>query len=101
MGIRVVLSLTSVCIVIPLALLAQQGGRGSGPGTQGRGFPGNGAGANVLGRGAPRLVPDNQAFDPHDLNGVWLGNKYGYNATSDPIFTPEGKKRFDEQKPSY
>jgi hypothetical protein len=55
----------------------------------------------VLGRGAPPLVPDNQPFDAKDLSGVWLGNKYGYNATTEPQWTAEGKKRFDAQKPSY
>jgi len=81
-------------VAVPLWLTAQQGGRG------GSGQVGN-VTNNVLGRGAPQLVPDNLPFNKRDLSGVWLGNKYGYNATYEPPMTPEGKKKFDAQKPSY
>src|SRR5262245_44432786 len=101
MRTRVVLALLSMSLLIPLCVAAQQGD-GRAAGGQGRGRGGRGGGnGNVLGRGAPPLVPDNQPFDAHDLSGVWLGNKYGFNATSEPAFTPEGKKKFDAQKPSY
>jgi hypothetical protein len=56
---------------------------------------------NILGRGAPPLVADGLTYDKRDLSGVWLGNKYGFNATYEPPMTPEGKKKFDAQKPSY
>jgi len=99
MRIRVLVAVLSMSFVIPLTIAAQQPGGGGGRGG-GRGGRGGGTG-NVLGRGAPTLVPDNQPFDAHDLSGVWLGNKYGFNATVEPTMTPEGKKKFDAQKPSY
>jgi hypothetical protein len=63
--------------------------------------PAGDAGGNVLGRGAPPLVPDSSPFDPRDLSGVWLGDTYGFNARHEPPMTPEGKAKFDAQKPSY
>ena len=103
MRTRVVLAVLSISVVIPLIVAAQQGaGRGGGAAQAGQARGGRGGGnGNVLGRGAPPLVPDNQPFEARDLSGVWLGNKYGFNATSDPAFTAEGKKKFDAQKPSY
>jgi hypothetical protein len=40
--------------------------------------------------------------DPHDLSGIWV-RRGGVLALSNdpPPFTPEGKKRFDANKPSY
>src|SRR2546423_919816 len=82
-------------VALPIWLSAQQPpARGAGGGRRG----GNG---NSLGRGAPPLTPDNQPFDKHDLSGVWLGNQYGFNAKYEPPLTPEGKKKFDAQKPSW
>jgi hypothetical protein len=87
----------SVAVLFSGLAIAQQGGN------NGRRANDNNAGPprNGLGRGAPRLVADNQAYEKHDLSGVWLGNKYGYNATYVPPLTPEGQKKFDQQKPSY
>jgi hypothetical protein len=56
---------------------------------------------NGLGRGAPPLIADKLPYNKRDLSGVWLGNKYGFNATYEPPMTPEGKKKFDAQRPSY
>jgi hypothetical protein len=102
MRTRVVLALVSMSLAIPLMTAAQQNGaRGAAAPAQGQGRGGRGGNGNVLGRGAPPLVPDSQPFDARDLSGVWLGNKYGFNATLEPPMTAEGKKRFDAQKPSY
>jgi len=95
---RTAVVLAAAVLAVPAWLAAQQQGAGRGAGGGGGRGGGNG---NVLGRGAPPLVPDNAPFDAHDLSGVWLGNKYGYNAMSEPDWTPEGKKKFDAQKPSY
>jgi hypothetical protein len=40
--------------------------------------------------------------DPHDLSGIWV-RRGGTLTVSDtpPAFTPDGKKRFDANKPSY
>src|SRR6185503_1738525 len=97
MRTRLLLAIISIAVLMPLLVAAQQTrGRGAGAGAQPQG-----RGGNVLGRGAPRLVPDNEPFNPKDLSGVWLGNKYGYNDTYEPPMTAEGKKKFDEQKPAY
>ena len=53
---------------------------------------------NALGRGAAPLVPDNLPYDKRDFSGVWLGNKYGFNATYEPPLTPEGRKKFEAAK---
>jgi hypothetical protein len=88
-----------IALAIPLIAAQQRTGqRGAGAGEQGAQ---GGQDRNVLGRGARPLVPDNLPFDPKDLSGVWLGNQYGFNATYEPPMTPEGKKKFDAQKPSY
>ena len=62
MRTRVVLALVSVSFLIPLFVAAQQaGGRAAAPAQgQGRGGRAGGTG-NVLGRGAPPLVPDNRS----------------------------------------
>src|ERR1041385_2235296 len=96
MRTRLLLAFVSLAMIPLLAAAQQPRGRGAGP------APGAGGGTgNVLGRGAPRLVPDNQPFEPKDLSGVWLGNKYGFNENYEPPMTAEGKKKFDAQKPSY
>src|SRR5262245_15061834 len=77
----------SVAVFLSCLVIAQQADPGSG--------------RNSLGRGAAPLVPDKLPYDKHDLAGVWLGNKYGFNATYEPPMTAEGKKKFDAQKPSY
>jgi hypothetical protein len=100
MQTRLLLAFMSIPIVIPLLVAGQQTGRGAGAAVQGQGGGRAGSG-NVLGRGAPPLVPDTRPFDPRDLSGVWLGNKYGFNATYEPPMTAEGKKKFDAQKPAY
>jgi hypothetical protein len=100
MRTRFVIAVVSIAIVLPLLVSAQQAGRGAGPGAQGQGG-GRAGGGNVLGRGAPPLVPDKRPFDARDLSGVWLGNQYGFNATYEPPMTAEGKKKFDAQMPAY
>jgi len=94
---RFALAFVVLLLVFTVRASAQQraGQRGTGGGQQG------GEDRNVLARGARPLVPDNLPFDAHDLSGVWLGNQYGFNATYEPSMTPEGKKKFDAQKPSY
>src|SRR5438874_13224238 len=86
-SMRVLVS--AMLAAVPVSLVAQQASKSGAPVRNG------------LGRGAGPLVPDNVPFNKHDLSGVWLGNKYGYNATHEPPMTPEGKKKFDAQKPSY
>ena len=40
--------------------------------------------------------------DPHDLSGIWVRRGGVLSLSNDaPPFTPEGKKRFDANKPSY
>jgi hypothetical protein len=40
--------------------------------------------------------------DPHDLSGIWVRRGGVLTLSNDlPPFTPEGKKRFDSNKPSY
>jgi hypothetical protein len=86
----------SVAVLLSCLVIAQQSGNNN------RGNTNNSVPArNALGRGAAPLVPDNLPYDKRDLSGVWLGNKYGFNATYEPPLTPEGKKKFDAQKPSY
>ena len=102
MRTRLLLVFISTAVLIPFLVAAQQaGGRGAGPAPQGAGGRGRGGNGNVLGRGAPRLAPDNQPFNPKDLSGVWLGNKYGFNEMYEAPMTAEGKKKFDAQKPAY
>jgi len=87
-----------VAVLLSGFVIAQQAGNNRGRNDNGR----NPAPArNALGRGAAPLVPDNLPYDKRDLSGVWLGNKYGFNATYEPPLTAEGKKKFDAQKPSY
>jgi hypothetical protein len=84
--------LLGITLALPAWIAAQQGGNVTSGGDAGR---------NVLGRGAPPLVPDNSPFDARDLSGVWLGDMYGFNAKYVPSLTPAGKAKFDAQKPSY
>jgi hypothetical protein len=83
--------LLGIALAFPWWIAAQQGGN----------VADSDVGGNVLGRGAPPLVPDNSPFDARDLSGVWLVNLYGFNATYVPPMTPAGQTKFDEQKPSY
>lgn len=46
------------------------------------------------------IVEDKRPFDAKDFNGVWRGVLYGYGRVA-PEFTPEGRARFDANKPSY
>ncbi len=48
----------------------------------------------------PPIVADPRPFNAKDLSGVWRGSLYAYGRVV-PDFTPEGKKRFDANKPSY
>ncbi len=78
-----------VAIASASAIAQQQAGRG---------------GANPLGQGGGgrgQLVANNLPFNAKDLSGIWRGNQYGFNATSEPKWTAEGRKKFEEQKPSY
>ena len=100
MHYRFAFALAVAALALPVWAGGQQrtGQRGAGGAQQGAQ---GGQDRNVLARGARPLVPDDLPFDPHDLSGVWLANKYGFNATYEPPMTPEGKKKFDAQKPSY
>jgi hypothetical protein len=91
------------CVVVLLSCLAiaQQAGSNNQVRNSNNSSNNSAPARNALGRGAPPLVADNSPYDKHDLSGVWLGNKYGFNATYEPPMTPEGKKKFDAQKPSY
>jgi hypothetical protein len=85
------LLLLGIALALPWWIAAQQGST----------TPAGDAGRNVLGRGAPPLVPDNSPFDARDLSGVWLGNLYGFNAKYVPPMTAAGRAKFEAQKPSY
>jgi len=89
---------SAVVLLSCLAIIRQASAQQTGPG---KGGNNPATPRNSLGRGAAPLVADNLPYDKHDLTGVWLGNKYGFNATYEPPLTPEGKKKFDAQKPSY
>jgi hypothetical protein len=75
-------------IAAPCALFAQRGGAG---------FSGRG--------GRPPRAVSTQPFDPHDFNGIWwrTGGTREFNTQKggEPELTPEGKKRFDANKPGY
>lgn len=52
--------------------------------------------------GAGRIMEptkDDRPFNPRDFSGVWRGSLYSYGRTV-PEMTPEGKKRFEANKPS-
>src|SRR5947208_16721762 len=53
-------------------------------------------------RGQRANAEPSPPHDPHDLSGIWV-RRGGALSLSDapPPFTPEGKKRFDANKPSY
>src|SRR5438874_10722472 len=74
-------------MLVPSLLLAQRGGAGFG------------------GRGRPPAPSSTEPFDPHDLNGIWwrTGGTREFNTQKggEPQLTPEGKKRFDANKPGY
>lgn len=58
--------------------------------------------AQQNGGGSPSAKPaDKRRFNPHDLSGIWLGDKYGFNANFVPPMTPEGKNKFEANRPSY
>jgi hypothetical protein len=64
-----------------------------------------GAGFGGRGRGAAPPPPTNQPFDPKDLSGIWwrTGGTREWNTQKgeEPVFTAEGKKAFDANKPGY
>jgi len=85
--------LKTVCVVllitvIPSGLFAQRGGAG---------FSGRG--------NRQQQQISTEAFDAHDFNGIWwrTGGTREYNTQKggEPEFTPEGKKRFEANKPGY
>src|SRR6476620_7200728 len=51
---------------------------------------------------AAKADPRPATYDKHDLSGIWYGggNRRVFSPTPPP-FTPEGKKRFDANKPSF
>lgn len=52
--------------------------------------------------GAGRIMEptkDDRKFDPRDFSGVWRASLYSYGRTV-PEMTPEGKRRFEANKPS-
>ncbi len=79
---RLIHSIVLLAAISGFPLLAQQAG-----GQRGQ------RGANA----AP-----SQPHDPRDLSGIWVrrGGVFSMSNTPPP-FTPEGKKRFDANKPSY
>ena len=64
-----------------------------------------GAGFGGRGRGAAAAPRSNAPFDAKDLNGIWwrTGGTREWNTQKgeEPVFTPEGKKAFDANKPGY
>src|ERR1700746_2568113 len=103
----------AVCLVIAcLAFLAPVAtwGQDDEPG------PPDAAARAARARSLPRIQPSDKKFDPHDLSGIWTRSSspkgftgggtcadcgdrgYGKNV---PPLTPEGKKIFDPNKPSY
>ena len=89
---RIGLKTVTVCAVLltaaPCALLAQRGGAG------------------FSGRGGRQPQPvSTEPFDPHDFNGIWwrTGGTREFNTQKggEPQLTPEGKKRFEANKPGY
>src|SRR5580704_1998545 len=78
--------------------------------------PPDAAARQARARALPRIQPSDKKFDPHDLSGIWTRSSspkgftgggtcadcgdrgYGKNV---PPLTPEGKKMFDANKPSY
>src|SRR5947209_7404406 len=77
-----------LCIVGPSTLFAQRGGAG---------FSGRG--------NRQQQQVSTEAFDAHDFNGIWwrTGGTREYNTQKggEPELTPEGKKRFEANKPGY
>ena len=77
----------SLLTLLPSIALAQRGGAGFG------------------GRGRPSAPPSIEPFDAHDFNGIWwrTGGTREFNTEKggEPELTPEGKKRFDANKPGY
>jgi len=105
--------ISAVCLAIAcLAFLAPVAARAQDdePG------PPDGAARAARARSLPRIQPSDKKFDPHDLSGIWTRSSspkgftgggtcadcgdrgYGKNV---PPLTPEGKKMFDANKPSY
>jgi hypothetical protein len=89
---RLVLAIAAGVLAVTASGVAQQ-----------RGQQQAGGGGNPLGQGGRQatLQANNLPFDAKDLSGIWRGNQYGFNATTEPSWTPEGKRKFDAQKPSY
>ena len=62
-------------------------------------------GAGFGGRGRAPRPASNQTFDPKDLSGIWwrTGGTREWNTQKgeEPVFTAEGKKAFDANKPGY
>src|SRR5262245_31600196 len=62
-------------------------------------------GAGFGGRGRAARPVSNQPFDPKDFNGIWwrTGGTREWNTQKgeEPVFTAEGKKAFDTNKPGY
>ena len=60
-----------------------------------------GAGQRGRGQDAANAEPS-PPHDPHDLSGIWARRGGALSLSNDPPpFTPEGKERFDANKPSY
>jgi hypothetical protein len=58
-------------------------------------------GGGQRGQGGGNAEPS-PPHDPHDLSGIWIGRGRVLSLSeTPPPFTPEGKKRFDANKPSY
>ena len=56
------------------------------------------------GRGGARgntRDPSSVPHDPHDLNGIWNFSGLRTLSNDPPPMTPEGKRKFDANKPSY
>ncbi len=66
-------------------------------------FGQNAQAARGGGRGARGNAPDPASVphDPHDLNGIWNFGGLRTLSNDPPPMTPEAKKKFDANKPSY
>ena len=64
--------------------------------------PSSGGGRTKEALAAAAADPRPATYDKHDLSGIWYGGKNPrVFSRTPPPFTPEGKKRFDANKPSF
>src|SRR5437899_12543934 len=64
--------------------------------------PSSGGGRTKAADAAAKADPRPATYDKHDLSGIWYGGKNPrVFSRTPPPFTPEGKKLFDANKPSF